>query len=83
VVATSTGVSRLVPPATRGAYPVGSGDAFLGGMAVAFARGDDVVEAARHGLAAGIANALVPGAGELDPDEIEGILEGISVVGEP
>jgi tagatose 6-phosphate kinase len=80
VVATSAGVSRLVPPATRGAYPVGSGDAFLGGMAVAFARGDAIVEAARLGLAAGIANALTPGAGELDPDAIGPILNGISIV---
>jgi hypothetical protein len=37
-----------------------------------------VVEAARLGLAAGIANALVPGAGELDPASIAGILEGIT-----
>lgn len=73
VVATAVGVSLLEPPAIRGAYPVGSGDAFLGGMAVGFARGDDIIEAARLGLAAGIANALVPGAGELDPDAIEPI----------
>ena len=66
-------MSLLEPPAIRGAYPVGSGDAFLGGMAVGVARGDDIIEAARLGLAAGIANALVPGAGELDPDAIEPI----------
>ena len=71
VVATAVGASLLEPPAIRGAYPVGSGDAFLGGMAVGFARGDGMIEAARLGLAAGIANALVPGAGELDPDAIE------------
>ena len=71
VVGTAAGVSLLEPPAIRGAYPVGSGDAFLGGMAVGFARGDDIIEAARLGLAAGIANALLPGAGELDPEAIE------------
>ena len=48
----------------RGVYPVGSGDAFLGGLAVAFARGGSVVEAARLGMAAGIANAQLPGAGD-------------------
>ena len=69
---------QLIPPDLRGAYPVGSGDAFLGGLAIAFARGDSMVEAARLGLAAGIANALVPGAGELDPASIAGILEGIT-----
>ena len=73
VVATGAGMTGLEPPEIRGAYPVGSGDAFLGGMAVGIARGDDIVEAARLGLAAGVANALVPGAGELDPDAVEPI----------
>jgi 1-phosphofructokinase family hexose kinase len=80
VVATAGGVSRLVPPDVRGRYPVGSGDAFLGGLAFGIERGDGVVEAARLGLAAGIANALVPGAGELEPDAIGPILDKISVV---
>jgi len=70
---------QLIPPDLRGAYPVGSGDAFLGGLAIAVARGESMVEAARLGLAAGIANALVPGAGELDPASIAGILEGITL----
>jgi tagatose 6-phosphate kinase len=78
VVATAAGPIHLVPPAVRGPYPVGSGDAVLGGLAVGFGRGQPVVEAARLGLAAGIANALVPGAGELDPTAIDGILAEIS-----
>jgi 1-phosphofructokinase family hexose kinase len=82
VVASAAGGARLVPPPTRGAYPVGSGDAFLGGMAVGFARGDGVAEAARLGLAAGIANALVAGAGELDPAAIGPILGEVSIVTE-
>jgi 1-phosphofructokinase family hexose kinase len=69
---------QLIPPDLRGVYPVGSGDAFLGGLSIAVARGESIVEAARLGLAAGIANALVPGAGELDPASIAGILEGIT-----
>jgi 1-phosphofructokinase family hexose kinase len=77
VVATEAGTARLIPPDMRGAYPVGSGDAFLGGMAVGLARGDDVLAAARLGMAAGIANAMVPGAGELDPGAIDPILEAI------
>jgi hypothetical protein len=51
-------------------------------MAVGFVRGDGVVEAARLGLAAGIANALVPGAGELDPGAIGSILGKVSLVTE-
>jgi 1-phosphofructokinase family hexose kinase len=69
---------QLIPPDLRGAYPVGSGDAFLGGLTMAFARGESMVEAARLGMAAGIANALVPGAGVLDPASIAGILAGIT-----
>jgi tagatose 6-phosphate kinase len=71
--------TRLVPPVLRGAYPVGSGDAFLGGLAVGFARGEPVVEAARLGLAAAVANAQVPGAGKLDLAAIPGILEAITL----
>lgn len=79
VVVSARAGTQLVPPVLHGAYPVGSGDAFLGGFAVAFARGEPVVEAARLGLAAGIANAQIPGAGELDPAAIDGIIEGITL----
>ncbi len=77
VVVGPTARAHLVPPDIRGSYPVGSGDAFLGGLAVAHARGESLVEAARLGLAAGIANAQIPGAGVLDPTSIERILDPI------
>jgi 1-phosphofructokinase family hexose kinase len=70
---------HVIPPDSRGMYPVGSGDAFLGGLAVGFARGDAVLDAARLGLAAGIANAQVPGAGVLDPGTVAEILNRITV----
>jgi 1-phosphofructokinase family hexose kinase len=79
VVASASEETFLVPPAVRGSWPVGSGDAFLAGLAVALASGSTIVDAARRGLAAGIANSLVPGAGELDPGAIDGILRGISM----
>lgn len=79
VVATATDRAHLVPPDVRGPYPVGSGDAFLGGLAVGIGRGDAIVDAARLGLAASVANALLPGAGELDPAAIAGILGGIAL----
>ena len=53
--------------ATGGPYAVGSGDAFMAGMAAALVDGTRLVEAARLGIAAGIANTRMPGAGELDP----------------
>jgi len=78
VVVSAAGSTRLPPHGLRGAYPVGSGDAFLGGLAVGIGRGDDLVDAARRGLAAGVANALIPGAGELDPVEVGRILGGLA-----
>ena len=51
----------------RGRYPVGSGDAFLGGMLVALQRGDDWPSAICLGLGAAAANAETAGAGMLDP----------------
>jgi len=78
VVVTPTGSNLLQAAGIRGSYPVGSGDAFLGGLAVGIGRGDDIVEAARLGLAAGAANALIPGAGELDPLAVDRILRGLA-----
>lgn len=79
VVATTAGAARLVPPDVRGAYPVGSGDAFLAGLAAALVEGEPLVEAARRGMAAGIANALLPGTGELDPGTAAGLVTQVAV----
>jgi 1-phosphofructokinase family hexose kinase len=51
----------------RGPYPVGSGDAFLGGLVTALDRGDGWREAIALALGAATANAETPGAGRLDP----------------
>jgi 1-phosphofructokinase family hexose kinase len=60
--------SRNVPPPTvTGAYPTGSGDAFLAGIAVGLAVGRDLHESVIIGAAAAVANAMRPGGGELDP----------------
>jgi tagatose 6-phosphate kinase len=79
VVASADGEARLVPPEARGPYSVGSGDAVLGGLAVGWQRGQPFVDAARLGLAAGIANAHVPGAGRLDRAKADGLVERIDV----
>ena len=67
LLVTSDGEWVAGPPPERGAYSVGSGDALIGGLVVALARGADLPEAVRYGSAAAAANALVPGQGELDP----------------
>jgi tagatose 6-phosphate kinase len=57
---------HLGSPAVQGAYPVGSGDAFLAGLATATVDGAGFAEAMRVGAAAGAANAALPGTGDLD-----------------
>jgi 1-phosphofructokinase family hexose kinase len=53
----------------HGAYPVGSGDAFLAGLLTALTNDPATAwpDAARLGLGAAAANAEVPGAARLDP----------------
>jgi 1-phosphofructokinase family hexose kinase len=51
----------------EGPYPVGSGDAFLGGLVTAIDRGDAWRDAVTLALGAATANAEMPGAGRLDP----------------
>ena len=60
----STIVGRLY---ARGPYPVGSGDAFLGGLVTALEGGEDWSAAVAMALGAATANAEMPGAGRLDP----------------
>jgi 1-phosphofructokinase family hexose kinase len=58
---------RIPPPSVAGAYPTGSGDAFLAGIAVGLAAGHELAESVIIGADAAAANALRPGGGELDP----------------
>ena len=59
-------ILRAGDTGVRGAYPVGSGDAFLGGMVAALDQGADLADGLVMGMACGTANALVPGPGRLD-----------------
>jgi 6-phosphofructokinase 2 len=52
---------RLHVPPVRPKSKVGAGDSTVGGMVAALARGDDLVTAARFGVAAGTAAVLTPG----------------------
>lgn len=51
----------------EGFYPVGSGDAFLGGLAAGLLEGGDLVDALRLAAGAAAANAQQPGPGDFDP----------------
>jgi tagatose 6-phosphate kinase len=75
----SGGAWRIGPPPESGPYVVGSGDAFLAGLAAGLAAGHPLPEAARRGAAAACANALRPGQGELDPADAARVLAGTSL----
>lgn len=58
---------RLSPSEVTGAFSVGSGDSFLGGMLAALDDGADLPSALRLGAGCATANALEPGAARFDP----------------
>jgi len=55
------------------AYPVGSGDCLLGGVAVGLARGYGVLDMLRLGVACGAANTLTPETGYLRASDVESL----------
>jgi 1-phosphofructokinase family hexose kinase len=80
IVATADGPVLLGLLYAHGPYPVGSGDAFLGGLVTALERGDDVEAAVRLALGAAAANAEMPGAGRLDPTRAKDLAERAEIV---
>ncbi len=70
---------RIGPPPELGAFAVGSGDSLIGGFAAALAAGHALPEAARHGAAAAAANALRPGQGRFDRDDVARLLPGTTL----
>lgn len=62
-----------------GAYPVGSGDAALAGLALGLSRSLPAHEMLALALAAGAANADVPGPGVFDPDRIAALAAQASI----
>ena len=80
-VAIAAGGRGLVvsPPAVRGPFPVGSGDAFLAGLAVGRLRGDRFDDGLRLAAAAAAANAMERGAGRLDPGAVDRLLAEVTI----
>jgi len=66
IVVTSDGEVLKARLYERGPYPVGSGDAFLGGLVTALDRRATWADALAMALGAAAANADMPGAGRLD-----------------
>jgi tagatose 6-phosphate kinase len=67
------------PPPELGPYSVGSGDVLLAGLATALAQRRSLPEALRFATAAATANALMPGAGDLDPGDLDRLLSRCNV----
>ena len=59
--------TALAPPANRGRFPAGSGDAFLAGLLVGLNRGGSIDEVLQLANNAAERNAAVPGQGILAP----------------
>lgn len=71
---------RIPPPERSGTFPVGSGDAFLGGLLAALDAGFDFPTALTRAAGCATANALQPGAGAFDRDTALDIAAGIRLI---
>ena len=69
VLIVDSGVWTAHPPAIEVVSTVGSGDAFLGGLAFALDLGNTPETALRYGVAAGAANAIQFGGGKVNQQE--------------
>lgn len=67
----SGGRWRLEPPTVEAVNPIGSGDSLAAGLAVAFARGEPVPEAAAFGTACAVANVLTTTSGVVHAEDAE------------
>jgi tagatose 6-phosphate kinase len=68
------------PPQVPEVNPVGSGDCLVAGMLAAIARGDDIEEAIRLGMACGAANAAVWKAAHVEPADVERLKAGVTLI---
>jgi tagatose 6-phosphate kinase len=64
----------------RAAYPVGSGDCLLGGVAVALARGEGLEDVLRLGVACGAANTLRAETGWVRREDVEALRPRVACV---
>lgn len=73
VLVSESGTWVAHPPNIKVVNSVGSGDAFLGGLAFALDAGNPPEVSLRYGIAAGTVNALYFGGGMVTREEFEGI----------
>ena len=76
----SGGRWRLEPPRVEAVNPIGSGDSLAAGLAVAFARGEAVPEAAAFGTACAAANVLTATSGVVRVEDVERLRSGVRLI---
>jgi tagatose 6-phosphate kinase len=74
VLASDAGAWYACPPKVKAICPIGSGDAFLGGLVQAWLNHSPDPEALRQAVAAGSANTLSVGGGKFTRQEFESVL---------
>jgi 1-phosphofructokinase family hexose kinase len=79
VYADGRGVWHAIPPKVESRSTVGSGDSLVAGLAVALARGDDLIEGLRLGTAAGAATAMTSGTALGTEEEILSLLPQVRI----
>jgi tagatose 6-phosphate kinase len=79
VAANEREVWLATPPSIPVLSPVGSGDAFLGGLVLALQNRETMAEALRFGIAVGAANALALGAGTFERRAVTDLLPKVKI----
>jgi len=70
---------RLRPPTVQVASAVGAGDSMVGGLATGLCQGQDLLSAAKLGIAAGSAAVMTPGSGLCTASVVEELLPLVTV----
>ncbi len=79
VLSTPRGLWEVEPPRVDAVSPVGAGDALAAAFVWAMEEGNDIIEAARWGVAAGTASATKPGLSFANREEAAELFERVTV----
>lgn len=71
---------KVIVPKVKAVNPVGSGDSYVGGVAVALERGYDIEDILRYASACGTANAMEEETGFVRKEVVEDLLKKITVI---
>ncbi|MDU1110998.1 MAG: PfkB family carbohydrate kinase, partial [Staphylococcus epidermidis] len=70
---------KVIVPKVKAVNPVGSGDSYVGGVAVALERGYDIEDILRYASACGTANAMEEETGFVRKEVVEDLFKKITV----